>query len=409
MIRGHGRPLLLVVGDAEAMLEGGVTERIRCRFRIEWTSGALPALRLVQDGLKVDLVLLDERQPDLDCLEAISRLRALDPGLKIILFSDASDPQIIARAFRLGVQDIFPKPIDPETCKVRLESYFVGHWQSPHSINLHDAAEELDSGTFFVAASETMRLIRAQAELVAKADFPVLCLGESGTGKEVVARLLHHRSPRANCPFLKVDCARIPADLLESELFGCDQGFVGERRLKPGKLELCEGGTILLHGIEALPLPLQARLLDLLKDREFARPGCSAKILPNVRIIAATSVNVELAINTKTLEENLYYRLSAFVFRLPPLRERREDIPVLMRFYLGLLAIRYALPERPITPALIKRCLEYSWPGNVRELENFVKQYLVFGTESFNTCLTESRPAVREDSAVGDSKGQLAS
>jgi two-component system response regulator AtoC len=392
-----GSPLLLVVGEAEAMFNGGVDEQAKRLYNIESASGGLPALRLLQGGLEPDLILMDMGQDVVDCLEAISRIRAFNPGLRIILFSDATDPQGLVRAFRLGVEDILPKPCDLTTFQMKLQSYLVGWRRCQHEGGGANAVEEFGDGRFFVAASQAMRQIRAQAELVAKADTPVLCLGESGTGKEVIARLLHHMSPRANRPFLKVNCAALPLDLVESELFGFERGaFTGAQRLKPGKLEMCSGGTILLDEIAGISSPLQARLLHVLEDREFTRPGGSAKIRVNARIIAAMNVDAKLAIAANTLRDALYYRLSAFVFKLPALRERREDIPILMQRFMDVFAVRYALPARPITPGLIQHCREYDWPGNIRELETFVKRYLVLGVESFDRVALDSRPAARE-------------
>jgi DNA-binding NtrC family response regulator len=379
------------------MLDGGVAEWAKSLCHIASASGVLPAMRLLQGGLQPDLVLMDQSQQDIDCLDAISRLRSLNPGLKIILVSEAADPQMIVRAFRMGAEDILPKPCSPAVLQKRLESLVIGWRTGQHRGDAPDAVERLKDGTFVVCASASMRLIRAQAELVAKADCPVLCLGESGTGKEVVARLLHDLSTRAHFPFLKINCTAFSTPLLESELFGYEPGaFTGARRLKPGKFELCRGGTILLDEIEAITPPLQTKLLSLLKDREFTRIGGSAKIRVNARIIAATSVDVEMAVEAKTLSEDLYRRLSAFVFKLPALRERREDIPRLLQHYTELFTLRYALPARPITPELILRCQEYAWPGNVRELEIFVKRYLVLGVESFDRLVPESRPVGRE-------------
>jgi two-component system, NtrC family, response regulator AtoC len=400
--RWRGSPLVLMVGEAKAMLDGGVTERTKSLCQIASASGVLPAMQLLQGGLEPDLVLMDQSQQDVDCLDAISRLRSLNPGLRIILFSEAVEPHVIVRAFRLGVEDILPKPCDPAMLEKRLESLLMGWGRGQHHGNATDSVEELKDGTFVVWASESMRLIRAQAELVAKADCPVLCLGEIGTGKGIVARLLHDLSPRASRPFLKINCAAIPPGLLESELFGHEQGaFTGARRLKLGKFELCRGGTILLDEIEAISPLLQTRLVNVLQDREFARIGGSAKIQVNARIIAATSVDVKLAIAAKTLNEDLCRRLSAFVFKLPALRERREDIPVLLQHYMELFPLRNALPARPVTPELLLHCQEYAWPGNVRELENFVKRYLVLGVESFDRSALGSRPVGRELTTKG--------
>jgi transcriptional regulator with PAS, ATPase and Fis domain len=242
--------------------------------------------------------------------------------------------------------------------------------------------EELCDDVFFVAASPAMRKIRSQAALVANVDIPVLLLGESGTGKEVLARLIHKLSPRAHRTFLKVNCAAVPADLLESELFGYEAGaFTGATHSKPGKFELCNKGTILLDEIGEMPPLLQAKLLHVLQDQQFSRLGSRSVIKVDVRILAATNINIPEALATKRLREDLYYRLNAFTLQLPPLRERKEEVPILLKHFMSRMSERYARPPLALSPTLLKACQEYSWPGNLRELNNFIKRYLILGDE----------------------------
>jgi two-component system response regulator AtoC len=228
-----------------------------------------------------------------------------------------------------------------------------------------------------------MHKIRSQVGMVARVDVPMLLLGESGTGKEVIARLVHKLSPRAECTFLKVNCAALPADLLESELFGYEAGaFTGASRPKPGKFELCNKGTILLDEIGEMPPNLQAKLLHVLQDQQFSRLGSRSVIKVDVRILAATNINIQQALASKRLREDLYYRLNAFTIHLPPLRERREEIPLLLRHFMSRFAARYGRDPLPLTPELIDAALKYPWPGNLREVENFVKRYLILGNEA---------------------------
>ncbi len=208
-------------------------------------------------------------------------------------------------------------------------------------------------------------------------------LGESGTGKEVLARLIHKLSPRAHRTFLKVNCAAVPADLLESELFGYEPGaFTGATHAKPGKFELCNKGTILLDEIGEMPPLLQAKLLHVLQDQQFSRLGSRSVIKVDVRILAATNINIPEALATKRLREDLYYRLNAFTLTLPPLRDRREEIPVLLKHSMTRMAERYARSPLPLSPNLLQACHNHSWPGNLRELNNFLKRYLILGDES---------------------------
>ncbi|MGH9378759.1 MAG: sigma-54 interaction domain-containing protein, partial [Terriglobia bacterium] len=218
---------------------------------------------------------------------------------------------------------------------------------------------------------------------LAQVDVPVLMLGESGTGKEVVARLIHKLSHRADRTWMKVNCAALPAELLESELFGYEPGaFTGATRSKPGKFELCDKGTFLLDEIGEMPPSLQAKLLHVLQDQQFSRLGSRSMVKVDVRILAATNIDIPEAIASRKFREDLYYRLNAFTIHIPPLRERKEEIPLLIRHFMGLFAARYARTPLPVSPSLIEACLNYRWPGNLRELENFVKRYLILGDEA---------------------------
>ena len=257
--------------------------------------------------------------------------------------------------------------------------------------NYPGEVEELADDVFFVAASPAMRRLRSEAALVANVDIPVLMLGESGTGKEVMARLIHKLSPRAHRTFLKVNCAAVPNDLLESELFGYEAGaFTGATHPKPGKFELCNKGTILLDEIGEMSTALQAKLLHILQDGQFSRLGSRSVLRADVRILAATNINIPEALANRQLREDLYYRLNAFTLHVPPLRERKEEIPILLKHFMAHQAERYARAPLPITPELLQACMEYHWPGNLRELSNFVKRYLVLGDEKL--AINELRP-----------------
>jgi len=210
----------------------------------------------------------------------------------------------------------------------------------------------------------------------------VLLLGETGTGKDVLAAFIHNRSSRAHKPLLKVNCAAVPGDLLESELFGYEAGaFTGAVKSKPGKFEQCNGGTIFLDEIGEMPSALQAKLLQVLQDREYSRLGGRSVTKVDVRVISATNINVQEAIASKKLRSDLYYRLNGLSLRLPPLRERREEIPILLREFVRRHTNGDAEGVPPITPRLMDACLSYAWPGNARELLHFVNRYLVLADE----------------------------
>jgi transcriptional regulator with PAS, ATPase and Fis domain len=259
-----------------------------------------------------------------------------------------------------------------------------------------DFSEELSNGFVFPAASPAMAKICSSIQQVARVDVPVLLLGESGVGKEVVARRIHQLSNRAHRSFLKVNCAALPGELLESELFGYEAGaFTGAVRAKPGQFELCNKGTILLDEIGELPPSLQAKLLHVLQGGQFSRLGGRSLIEVDVRIVAATNVNVPQALATKQLRDDLYYRLSALTIHLPPLRARPEEIPVFLKYFMQRFAAQFGCLPKPFPDSVVNATLDYSWPGNVRELENFVKRFLILGDENLVPAILEKTHGIQ--------------
>ena len=368
---------ILLVDDEPGMLRYIKTLLEVDNYKVETATTGEEALELVEKGLKPELVLLDVLMPGIDGLQTLERLRQMQPGVKVIMLSCVNDTRKVVQAMKLGAQDYLTKPFQ----KAELDSVIdlsLGQGRQTYS----GEVEELADDVFFIAASPAMRKIRSQAALVANVDIPVLLLGESGTGKEVLGRLIHKLSPRAHRTFLKVNCAAVPADLLESELFGYEPGaFTGATHAKPGKFELCNKGTILLDEIGEMPPLLQAKLLHVLQDQQFSRLGSRSVIKVDVRILAATNINIPEALASKRLREDLYYRLNAFTLHLPPLRDRKEEIPILLKHSMSQMAERYARPPLPLSPALLQACHDHSWPGNLRELNNFLKRYLILGDE----------------------------
>jgi transcriptional regulator with PAS, ATPase and Fis domain len=239
-------------------------------------------------------------------------------------------------------------------------------------------AEILKDGSLFVSSSPAMLRIREKIEKIANFNLPVLILGESGSGKEIIARLIHSRSPRAGHSFLKVNCAALPEPLLESELFGYECGaFTGATRSRIGIFEFCNSGTILLDEIGEMPPSLQAKLLHVLQDKTFSRLGAHTTISVDVRIIAATNVNVFEALESGLFREDLYYRLNTFVISVPPLRERQDEIPILLEHFIERFAMNYGCPPMSISRKVVETCINYPWPGNIRELQSFVLRLLI--------------------------------
>ena len=377
-------PRIMVVDDEPAFLHYMRAILEEESYQVETASSGWEALRHLQTDLPPDLVLLDLLMPELDGLETLERMRHVRPGVKVIIVSCVNNSREVVQAVRLGAQDFLTKPI----LRAELESV-LGHYLSgirdideSRRPSSSEMLENISDDLVFVAASPAMRRIHAQVKQLANFDVPVLLLGESGSGKEVIARLIHKLSSRSQRPFLKVNCAALPADLLESELFGYEPGaFTGATRAKPGQFELCDTGTILLDEIGEMPPSLQAKLLHVLQDQEFSRLCGRTVVKVDVRILAATNVNIDEALATRKLREDLYYRLDTFALWVPPLRDRREEIPLLLRHFMARFAARYAKAPLSFSPRLLEACVRYPWPGNLRELENFVRRYLIRGDE----------------------------
>jgi DNA-binding NtrC family response regulator len=368
---------ILLVDDEPGMLRYIKTLLEVEDHKVATASTGEEAIEIVEKGMAPDLVLLDLLMPGIDGLETLDRLRKLRPGMKVVILSCVNDTKKVVQAIRLGATDYITKPFQ----KAELDNV-IDLCLGTNQQNYAGEVEDLGDETFFVAASANMRKLRSQAALVANVDIPVLMLGESGTGKEVMARLIHKLSPRAHRTFLKVNCAAVPADLLESELFGYEAGaFTGANHAKPGKFEICNKGTILLDEIGEMPPSLQAKLLHVLQDQQFSRLGSRSVLKVDVRILAATNINIPEALANKRLREDLYYRLNAFTLTIPPLRERKEEIPILLKHFMTRLSEQYARSPLPLTPELLQACQNHPWPGNLRELGNFVKRYLVLGDE----------------------------
>ena len=395
MNSGH----ILVVDDEPGMRRYLQTVLELDSYRVSTAADGEEALSKVQRE-QPDVVLLDMVMPGPDGLETLKRIREALPSTKVVMLSCVRDTRKVAMAMRLGAQDYLSKPVQKE----EMDDVLRFCLENPAS-SAPGAGEVLEvvQGVYFFAATAQMRQIRAEAIQLARFDFPVLILGESGTGKEVLARLIHKYSERSQRTFLKVNCAAMPSELLESELFGYEPGaFTGAVKAKPGKFELCNKGTILLDEIGEMSSALQAKLLQVLQDGQFSRLGGRYPVKVDVRVLAATNINMTASIANKTFREDLYYRLSSFVMNMPCLRQRKEEIPMMLRHFMIQVAEKYACPLLPISPRLLKACESYSWPGNVRELENFVKRYLVLGDE--DAAIAELERISEEHSGFGSVK-----
>ena len=334
-------------------------------------------LRDMEKTERPSLVLLawDGIAQSMPLFTSVRTARAEVPVLILATRAEMADYEIFARH---GASGVVLKPFVDDTLEVAIAKHLLV--PSQEAVEPKEIA--LENGQCFVRSSKRMREIEAQAQLVARSDIPVLILGESGTGKEVIAMYTHQMSRRAGRMFLKVNCAAMPADLLESELFGYEQGaFTGATKSKPGKFELCDGGTIFLDEIGEMPPGLQAKLLHVLQDGTFSRLGGRGPTRTDVRVIAATNINMKEAMARKVFREDLYYRLNGLSLMLPPLRERLDEIPAMAQYFMRKGAKKYDLQPVPLPQTLLDALSQYSWPGNLRELENVINRYLILQDE----------------------------
>jgi two-component system, NtrC family, response regulator AtoC len=371
---------ILVVDD-----EPGIANYVRTMleidsYRVEIASNGPDAVERIRRNPPPELVLLDFLMPGMDGLQTLELLRRYRPDMRVIMLSCVNETGKVVEAMRRGADDYLTKPFHRADLLAALGRTLNSKPRRPRvSVPAAESPSPPDESVF-IAASPASKKICADAELVSQTGLPVLILGESGTGKENLARLIHRLSPRARLPFLKVNCAAVPSELLESELFGYEAGaFTGASTAKPGKFELCNKGTILLDEIAEMPPHLQAKLLHVLQDQHFSRLGSRSETKIDVLIMAATNRNIDRAIADGSFRLDLYYRLSAMLFRLPPLRERREDIPLLIDHFIGLFGAKLGTENARLSDAFLQQCLQLPWPGNIRELENVVKRVLVLG------------------------------
>ena len=369
----------LLMDDEKDLLELTESMLIGESCRVAAFSSVTQAAVELERGLRPHIALIDSCMPGKDGIPALAWFRQANPTVPAIALSSSHDPRSVVDAMRLGAVDVLMKPFD----RVELQSTLQRWVDSPIAGGATQVREiSLSPATSFVYADERMNTIATQCASIARVDLPVLILGESGTGKEVLAQYIHQMSSCANRTFLKVNCAAMPADLLESELLGYEQGaFTGALKSKPGKFELCDHGTIFLDEIGEMPPPLQAKLLQVLQDGTFTRLGGRSTVKVDVRVIAATNIDIGTAIAQKHFREDLYYRLNGFTISLPPLRERRGDIPILMHYFMQRMAGKYARKPLAISNRLMAACLQFDWPGNLREMENFVRRYLILADE----------------------------
>ncbi len=378
-------------------------------WHLETASSGWEAMEKVHSDVNPHVMLLDVSHADGDGLHILRWIRRLHPELPVVVACHADDSLQPREAIRLGAQEVIVRPFDNQQLESAIsQSMCSMNEPSQRHISSEDI-ETLGEDEFFLSASPVMQKLRAQAELLAQADVPVLILGETGSGKKIIARLIHKFSIRSGFKFLRLHCGKTPAELLEAELFGgrANSSNGSGKNARLGALSVGEKGTLLLEEIAEMPLPLQTRLVQELHNHHFPHPGGNHQGGVDVRILTSSSAKPDRALAENRLQQDLYYRLSAFTVHVPPLRQRKEEIPVLLRYAMHKFARHYGLAPREFTRQVLDACANHSWPGNMQELETFVKRYLLAGDQQFvirETEASEDSSPSRRDVDTQDSK-----
>lgn len=327
---------------------------------------------------KPDLVLLDIMLPGLDGIETLKRIKQNDENTPVIMLSAQGSVEVAVEALRLGAYDYFPKPIDIQRLEPAIKNAIKSYDLTRELENLKENVQKEFSFDNIISSDGRMQDVFKLVTKVLNNDITVLIYGESGTGKELIARAIHYNGKRKDKPFVVVNCASIPRELLESELFGHEKGaFTGAHQRKPGKFELANEGTIFLDEIGELEMLLQAKLLRVIQERTFERVGGTETLKTDVRIISATNRDLKKGVENKEFREDLYYRLNSFPITIPPLRQRKSDILVLAEHFLDVNNKKLVKEIKGFSRKALKLIYEYNWPGNVRELENTIERSII--------------------------------
>jgi len=374
-------PRLLVVDDAEG-IRTYLANLLELRgYQVDTAPDGSAALALLEGGASPDVVLLDVMMPGIDGIETLRRIREIDADLPVIMLSVIGRASTIVEAMQLGAVDYVNKPFEEAELEATLTKWIERRRLEREREELQEQVGNASAGA--VWDSPAMQAILDVIQHISDTNVTVLIHGESGVGKEIVAREVHARSSRSKGPFVKVNCAALPEDLLESELFGYERGaFTGANARKHGRFEVANKGTIFLDEIGEMSPALQAKMLQVLQDNVFTRLGGHDEIRVDVQIVSATNRPLVEMVEQNTFREDLYFRLNVVNIAIPPLRERRDEIPNLAETFLQRYAIQYGKPQHVPSQQLLDAFDRHPFPGNVRELENMVKRIVVLGSEA---------------------------
>jgi DNA-binding NtrC family response regulator len=348
-------------------------------YSVDTAENAGIALKKIQDS-KWDLILLDIKMPGMDGMELQKRIKEIDPGIIVIMITAFAAVDTAVQALKVGAYDYVTKPVDPDYLSHIVNNALREKKLSIENLQLRESISEFSKFDEIVGESQGMKSVFNLIGTVAKTDTTVLVRGESGTGKELIARAIHSNSARRYFPFIPVNCGGLPEGILESELFGHERGaFTGAQYRRKGKFEMADGGTIFLDEIGNVSTKTQMDLLRVIETKKFTRVGGNEEIGSDFRIISATNADLEAAVKAGSFREDLYYRLNVFSVSLPPLRERRSDIPILAQHFLKKYATSMSKPMESFSSEAMDVLVKYGWPGNIRELENAIERAMVVG------------------------------
>src|ERR1700746_864062 len=361
-------------------------------FDVECLGSGDEAIERLASGYSPSMILLDVMLPGKDGIEVLSNVKTIYPAIPIVILAGIGQIKTVVEAMKMGASDYLTKPFEEEALELAIENALEKERLKEEVKTLKKQLAYVEKGNILTSNPQMLRIIDISRH-VAGTDVPVLILGESGVGKEVIASFIHEQSNRSDGPFVKVNCAALPHELLESELFGYERGaFTGAIRDKIGKFEQADKGSLLLDEIGEMSPHLQAKLLHVLQDAEFSRLGGKKPVKVNVRVLAATNTQLKKAVLKGEFRNDLYFRLNVIKLEIPPLRERREDIPLLCNQFLEKYRERYQSPVQQFPKDLMELFLRYDWPGNVRQLENIVKRYLILPDSDVTSELRSATP-----------------
>jgi two-component system, NtrC family, response regulator HydG len=365
---------ILIADDQEMMRDSLATTLVREGHEVIAAGDGAMAIQRLNTPARFDLLLTDLKMPRVTGMELLQEARKLRPDMPVVLMTAFATVATAVEAMKQGAYDYIQKPFDGDELKLLVDRTLEHARLVRENLALR-SMNEMSNARPLIGSSEAMAEVRRKIELVARSSATVLIRGESGTGKEVVARAIHHASPRRERPFLAVNCAALSENLLESELFGHEKGaFTGADRLRRGRFELADGGSLLLDEISEIAPSLQAKLLRVLQENTFERVGSSISQQIDVRVIATSNRDLESCVRDGKFREDLFYRLNVVPIELPPLRQRAEDVPELCRHFLHMVAKRENAAFRHIESEAVRLLQRYPWPGNVRELQNIVER-----------------------------------